>query len=45
MLGARTKPPIPAPERMNPMAEPRLVVKYSGAAERMGKYRHELPMP
>jgi len=35
--GENTKPPIPAPERMKPMADPRWVVKYSGALERMGK--------
>jgi hypothetical protein len=43
--GEKTSPPIPAPERMNPIAEPRCVVKYSGAAKRMGKYRRELPRP
>ena len=37
IMGERTRPPIPAPERMKPIAEPRRVVKYSGAALRMGK--------
>jgi hypothetical protein len=37
MMGENTSPPIPAPERMNPIAEPRCVVKYSGAALRIGK--------
>jgi hypothetical protein len=37
MVGEKTSPPIPAPERINPIAEPRCVVKYSGAALRIGK--------
>jgi hypothetical protein len=37
MMGEKTSPPIPAPERMNPIADPRCVVKYSGAVLRMGK--------
>jgi hypothetical protein len=43
--GEKTRPPIPAPERMNPIAEPRCAPKYSGAALRIGKYRREDPIP
>ena len=45
IIGEKIKPPIPAPERMKPIAEPRWAVKYSGAALRMGKYKREEPSP
>lgn len=35
--GEKIKPPMPAPERMKPIAEPRCALKYSGAELRMGK--------
>lgn len=37
IIGENTKPPIPEPARMKPIAEPRCALKYSGAAFRMGK--------
>jgi hypothetical protein len=37
MRGENTRPPIPAPDRMKPIAAPLWAVKYSGAALRIGK--------
>jgi hypothetical protein len=43
--GEKSRPPIPAPDRMRPMAVPRWRWKYSGALLRIGKYRQEEPSP
>jgi hypothetical protein len=45
MEGAIIKPPMPAPERMIPIAAPRWVLKYSGAEASIGKYNIEAPTP
>ena len=43
--GEKMRPPIPAPESMKPIADPRCVVKYSGAEPSIGKYINEQPIP
>ena len=43
--GAYVRPPSPAADKMNPIAEPLWVSKYSGATARTGKYNNEVPIP
>lgn len=45
MMGARTKPPKPAPERTMPNASPLWALKWRGVSVMTGKYTAAAPIP